>query len=75
MIPPRQAANVLRILRNPTVEDVRSFIRSGERTTWPKMELVRNTTMISRTFRSCLQRLDRIETEKLRHLRLIRKEG
>lgn len=75
IIPPRQATNILRVLRNPTVEDVRAFIRTGERTTWPKLELVRNTTMISRTFRNCLKRLDRIETEKLRHLRLIRKEG
>jgi hypothetical protein len=75
IIPPRQARNVLKVLRNPSVEDVSTFIRSGERATWPKIEMIRNTTMISRTFRSCLQRLDRIETEKLRHLRLIRKEG
>lgn len=75
LIPPRRATNVLRMLRNPTVEDVRDFIRTGEKSTWPYIEMIRNTTLISRTFRDCLQRLDRIETEKLRHLKLIRKEG
>lgn len=71
LIPARRARNVLRILRNPTVDDVRDFIRSGERATWPRIEMIRNSTSISRTFRSCMQRLDRIETEKLRHLKLV----
>ena len=71
LIPQRRAMNLLKVLRNPTVSDVREFIRSGERATWPKLEMIRNTTTISRTFRSCSARLDRIETEKLRHLRLV----
>src|SRR5690606_29863307 len=75
IIPPRQPANILRVLRNPSVEDARDFTHSGEKTTCPKLVLIRDTAMVSRTFRSCLQRLDRIETENLRHLRLTRKEG
>ena len=71
LIPQRRALNILKVLRNPTVSDVREFIRSGERATWPRLEMIRNTTSISRTFRSCSERLDRIETEKLRHLRLV----
>ncbi|MDF1822213.1 MAG: DUF3336 domain-containing protein [Alcanivoracaceae bacterium] len=74
LIPERKARNILRVLRNPSVDDVREFIRSGERATWPRLEMIGNTTCISRTFRSCLQRLDRIETEKLRHLRLVGEE-
>ena len=71
LIPPRKPLSFLQALRNPTVEDVRNFISTGERATWPKVEMIRNTTCISRTFRSCMQRLDRIETEQLRHLRLV----
>lgn len=71
LIPPRRPLNVLKVLSNPTLNDVRGFIRNGERSTWPRLEMIRNTTSISRTFHSCLERLDRIETEKLRHLRLV----
>ncbi|MCH8544504.1 MAG: DUF3336 domain-containing protein [Alcanivorax sp.] len=71
LIPPRQPLNLLRMLANPSVSDVRNYIRLGEKTTWPKMDLVRNTTHISRTFRECLTRLDRLEAEKLRRLRLV----
>ena len=71
LIPPRRPMSFLRALRNPTVEDVREFIRTGERATWPRLEMIRNTTCISRTFLSCLSRLDRIETEQLRHLRVV----
>lgn len=74
LIPERRARNILKVLRNPSVDDVREFIRSGERATWPRLEMIGNTTCISRTFRACLQRLDRIETEKLRHLRLVGEE-
>ena len=71
LVPPRRPFGVLRVLANPTVEDVRNYIRLGERTTWPKMDMVRNTTHISRTFRRCLDRLDRLEAEKLRRPRLV----
>lgn len=71
LIPPRQPLSFMRALTNPTVADVSDFIRSGEKACWPNVEMIRNTTCISRTFRSCLRRLDRIETEQLRHLRLV----
>ncbi|MCG8391931.1 MAG: DUF3336 domain-containing protein [Pseudomonadales bacterium] len=65
MIPPRQPMNVLKVLSNPTLEDVRNFIRKGEKATWPKIDMVANTTSISRTFRDCRERLDRIEERML----------
>lgn len=71
LVPPRRPLGVLRVLANPSVEDVRNYIRLGERTTWPRMEMIRNTTRISRTFRDCLTRLDRLEADKLRRLRLV----
>lgn len=58
IIPPRRPLNVLRVLSNPNVEDVRDYIRTGETTTWPRVEMIRNTTMISRTFRDCTRRLN-----------------
>jgi len=65
MIPPRQPMNALRVLSNPTLQDVRNYIRKGEKATWPKLDMVANTTAISRTFRDCRARLDRIEERML----------
>lgn len=65
MIPPRQPLNVLKVLSNPTLQDVQNFIRKGEKATWPKVDMVANTTCISRTFRDCRARLDKIEDRML----------
>lgn len=70
MIPPRQPANVLKILSNPNLADVRDYIRKGEKATWPKIDMVANTTRISRTFRECRARLDRIEEHMLDQVRM-----
>ncbi|EDY86409.1 patatin [gamma proteobacterium HTCC5015] len=71
IIPPRRPSNILKIFKNPTVEDVRAFIKNGERTTWPKLDMIRNTTRISSTFTECREKLDRIEAEKLERLKLV----
>jgi NTE family protein len=42
---------------NPSRDDLCAFIKAGERSAWPKLELLRNQTRISRTFRSCITRL------------------
>ena len=68
LIPPRQPRNALRVLSNPSLEDVRAFIRAGEQTTWPKLAMIDNTTRISRTFRACRERLDRLEERTLNRL-------
>ena len=33
------------------------MIMEGRRATWPKIERIRNTTQISRTFDDCLKRM------------------
>lgn len=71
LIPPRKASNIFRVLKNPTVEDVQTFIETGERATWPRLDAIRNTTMISRTFTDCRRKLDQQETEKLDRLKLV----
>ncbi|MFZ5697423.1 MAG: DUF3336 domain-containing protein [Pseudomonadota bacterium] len=65
IVPPRRPSNVLRIFRNPSTDDVREFVETGERATWPKMDMIRNTTRISRTFHDCLEKLRAQEMERL----------
>lgn len=71
IIPPRRPLSVLGVLRNPTLADVREYIRLGERSTWPRLDMVHNTTRISRTFRQCLARLDQREAETLKRLKVV----
>ncbi len=68
LIPPRRPMNITRVLSNPTLDQVREFIRLGEFTSWARMDMIDNTTRISRTFRACLERLDRMEAERLERL-------
>lgn len=72
IIPPRRPLNVLRVLTNASVKDVSNYIELGERTTWPRLEMIRNTTRISRAFQSCIRRLNRLEKEKSNTLRLVK---
>ncbi|MFP5382552.1 MAG: DUF3336 domain-containing protein [Gammaproteobacteria bacterium] len=65
IIPPRRPTNVLRIFSNPQIDDVREFIETGERSTWPRIEMIRNSTRISRTFHDCLEKLRAHEAERL----------
>lgn len=48
---PRQ---LLRMFSNPSPDEIRRYIREGERTTWPKLERIRQQTQISRSFEDCL---------------------
>lgn len=72
LIPPRRPSSILRVLTNATVKDVQNYIELGERTTWPQMELIRNTTHISRTFHRCSQRLAQREHDTGGHLKLVK---
>jgi TAG lipase / steryl ester hydrolase / phospholipase A2 / LPA acyltransferase len=65
IVPPRQPGNIFKILQNAAPSDVARFIRNGETSTWPKMELIRNSTCISRTINSCLVALKAEEEREL----------
>lgn len=65
IVPPRRPQNIFKILRNANSQEVADFIDAGERTTWPKIEMIRNTTCISRTFESCINELHRQESIEL----------
>lgn len=49
----------IKIMSNPTTDEIHQFIVAGERATWEKMAMIRNHTRISRTFERCYERLKR----------------
>jgi TAG lipase / steryl ester hydrolase / phospholipase A2 / LPA acyltransferase len=46
------------VTSNPNMESISRFIREGERATWPRIEMIRNQTLISQTLAACRARLD-----------------
>lgn len=71
IVPPRRPANLMKVLKNATPDDIQYFIESGERSTWPKLEMIRNTTCISRTFERCIEKLRQQEAYELGKIRKI----
>ncbi|MFT4926786.1 MAG: TAG lipase/steryl ester hydrolase/phospholipase A2/LPA acyltransferase [Phenylobacterium sp.] len=65
ILPPRDITNLRHILSNPTVASINSLIDSAERATWPQLEMINNTTKISRTFQHYLHLLRIEETQRL----------
>jgi TAG lipase / steryl ester hydrolase / phospholipase A2 / LPA acyltransferase len=57
-IHPRFRLDLLRkVVVNPSPEDLREFIREGERATWPKLAMIRDHTRLGRVFRECVESL------------------
>jgi predicted acylesterase/phospholipase RssA len=55
--PDHHLVNVGKIFANFDQDQAESLIQEGRRATWPKIERIRNSTQISRTFDSCIHRL------------------
>jgi predicted acylesterase/phospholipase RssA len=55
--PERHLMNLGKMFTNFGPEEVQKMMLEGRRATWPKVERIRNTTQISRTFDSCLRRM------------------
>ena len=54
-IHPRFRLELLRkVVVNPSATDLETFIREGERATWPRLVMVRNQTRVGRVFRECV---------------------
>jgi hypothetical protein len=49
--------NIGKMFTNFGPAEVKKMIMEGRRATWPKIERIRNTTQISRTFDNCLRRM------------------
>ena len=65
IMPPRQPMNAFRVLSNASADDVARYIRAGETSTWPKLEMIQNATSISRTIDACLTKLKQEEEREL----------
>ena len=50
-----------KVFSNPTPEDLQAFIMEGQRSVWPKIQVIRAHTRIGQAFRTCVQILDRAE--------------
>ena len=46
------------VTANPSMESIKRFMLEGERATWPRMEMIRNQTLISLTLDACLEKLE-----------------
>jgi len=55
--PERHLMDLGKMFANFGPEQVEEMILEGRRATWPKIERIRNTTQISRTFDNCLRRM------------------
>ena len=56
-----------KVLSNPSPEDLEMYIRLGEQATWPRMALIHDQTLISRTFTDCIRQLTaQVETGQLK---------
>ena len=55
--PERSLLSIARIFDNLGPKQMELMMLEGRRATWPKIERIRNTTQISRTFDACLQRM------------------
>jgi predicted acylesterase/phospholipase RssA len=55
--PEKHLMNLGKMFTNFGPDEVAKMILEGRRATWPKIERIRNTTQISRTFDDCLKRM------------------
>ncbi|MES2684275.1 MAG: DUF3336 domain-containing protein [Pseudomonadota bacterium] len=46
------------VTSNPTLESITRFMLEGERATWPRMEMIRNQTVVAQTLDRLLARLE-----------------
>ncbi len=61
ILPDRRFFNPLKLLAHRSSEEIMELISMGERATWPKIEMIRIQTRISRTLGRILKDLDRRE--------------
>ncbi|KAI9025083.1 acyl transferase/acyl hydrolase/lysophospholipase [Phycomyces nitens] len=57
IVPELGKMDFVRVLSNPTAWDLESFILCGERATWPKMEIIKNSLRVELAIDAILYRL------------------
>lgn len=54
IVPSHTPRHLMKLFANLSEDDLQSYIREGERATWPQIERIRYQTRISRAFEDCL---------------------
>ena len=57
IFPPVAITEFRKVVKNASKSDLRRFISTGERGTWPRLAQVREQTLIGRTLQRCVERL------------------
>ena len=67
ILPERQLRNLAQVLSNPTLESITTLIGSGEKATWPQLDVIERNTKISENLRYYLSQLKLREAKELGH--------
>ena len=59
ILPDKRFFNPLKLLAHRSTEEIIELIAMGEKSTWPKIEMIRIQTQVSRTLSSILRDFDR----------------
>ncbi|RDV24632.1 DUF3336 domain-containing protein [Alteromonas aestuariivivens] len=70
ILPEKQLRNLAQVLANPSLQSIQRLISSGERATWPQLDVIERNTKISETLRYYLASLKKREAQVLGHNRL-----
>lgn len=63
--PPFRVLDWARVMKNPSLPELEAYIHSGERATWPQLEMIRQHTRVGRVMAQCIARLEsRMAAEK-----------
>ena len=67
ILPTLTADNIKQLAFNPTLEGLTELFKSGERATWPQLDVIKRSTIISKTLRKHLNSLEEKEAELLKN--------
>jgi predicted acylesterase/phospholipase RssA len=67
ILPSKQLRNLAQVVANPTLASIQNLITSGERATWPQLDVIKRNTHISETLRYYLTELKQHEAELFSH--------
>ncbi|MBT0587450.1 DUF3336 domain-containing protein [Alteromonas oceanisediminis] len=65
ILPERGMRSLAHLWSNPTVDSIAELIKSGERATWPELDYIERSTLISQTLRRSLKNLKQREQRVL----------
>jgi len=68
IIPRQRLWNPSKLLAILSEEDTRALVEEGERATWPRIEMIRNCTRISRTLDAILDDFELEHTNRFGHV-------